>query len=58
VGEKEIENRTINLRRLGSKESQTIALDAAIGALSLEAMPPDIKSEKKQTKLQQLSKPN
>ena len=51
VGEKEIENRTINLRRLGSKESQTIALDAAIGALSLEAMPPDIKSEKKTDKV-------
>ena len=46
VGEKEIETRSINLRRLGSKESQTISLDAAIKALSMEATPPDIKTLK------------
>ena len=46
VGEKEIETRSINLRRLGRKESQTISLDAAIKALSMEATPPDIKRKK------------
>jgi threonyl-tRNA synthetase len=46
VGEKEIETRSLNLRRLGSKESQTISLDAAIKALSMEATPPDIKTLK------------
>ena len=46
MGEKEIETRSINLRRLGSKGSQTISLDAAIKALSMEATPPDIKTLK------------
>ncbi|MDC3107699.1 threonine--tRNA ligase [Paracoccaceae bacterium] len=46
VGEKELETRSINLRRLGSKETQTISLDTAIRALSLEATPPDIQKEK------------
>ena len=48
MGEKEIETRSINLRRLGSKESQTISLDAAIKALSMEATPPDIKNKNRQ----------
>ena len=43
VGEKEVKSRTINVRRLGIKESQTIALDDAIGELSMEATPPDLK---------------
>ncbi len=43
VGEKEVKSRTINVRRLGLKESQTIALDDAIGELSMEATPPDLK---------------
>ncbi|MDC3076201.1 threonine--tRNA ligase [Paracoccaceae bacterium] len=47
VGEKEIETRSVNLRRLGSKESQIVSLDAAISALSMEAIPPDIRAEKK-----------
>ncbi len=47
VGEKEIETRSINLRRLGSKVSQTVSLDAAINSLSMEAKPPDIRAEKK-----------
>ncbi len=46
VGEKEVESRSINIRRLGIKESQTIALDDAIRKLSMEATPPDLKLEK------------
>ena len=43
VGEKEIKDRLINLRRLGQKETQTISLDDAIRDLSMEAKPPDLK---------------
>ena len=46
VGEKEIQDRSINLRRLGRKDSQTISLDTAIRDLSMEAMPPDLKKNK------------
>ena len=46
VGEKEVKSRTINVRRLGIKESQTITLDDAIRELSMEATPPDLKQEK------------
>ena len=45
VGEKEIKDRSINLRRLGQKESKTISLNDAIRDLSIEAKPPDLKVE-------------
>ncbi len=45
VGEKEIEDQSINLRWLGQKESQTVSLDTAIRDLSREATPPDLKVE-------------
>ena len=41
VGEKEVKTRSINIRRLGQKESQTMSLDDAIRELSMEATPPD-----------------
>ena len=43
VGEKELRTRSINVRRLGHKESKTIPLKDAIRELSIEAIPPDIK---------------
>ena len=46
VGEKEVKSRSLNVRRLGIKESQTIALNDAIIELSMEATPPDLKQEK------------
>ena len=46
VGEKEIQDRSVNLRRLGRKDSQTISLDTATRELSMEAMPPDLKEKK------------
>jgi threonyl-tRNA synthetase len=46
VGDKEIKTRSINIRRLGQKNSLTMSLDDAIRELSLEATPPDIKKEK------------
>ena len=46
VGEKEIKDRSINLRRLGQKESLSISLNDAIRDLSMEAKPPDLRVEK------------
>ena len=43
VGEKELRTRSINVRRLGYKDSKTIPLKDAIRELSIEAIPPDIK---------------
>ncbi|MEM0908406.1 MAG: threonine--tRNA ligase [Pseudomonadota bacterium] len=43
VGAREAAERTVNVRRLGSRDSTTMALDAAIAALADEATPPDIK---------------
>ena len=53
VGDKEIKTRSINIRRLGQKDSLTMSLDDAITELSLEATPPDIKeSQNKLSKLE------
>ena len=46
VGEKELRTRSINVRRLGYKDSKTIPLKDAIRELSVEAIPPDIKELK------------
>ena len=43
VGERELRTRSINVRRLGHKDSKTIPLKDAIRELSIEAIPPDIK---------------
>jgi threonyl-tRNA synthetase len=40
VGAKEIENRTVAIRRLGGKEQETLALDEAVATLSRESAPP------------------
>ncbi|MEM7121010.1 MAG: threonine--tRNA ligase [Pseudomonadota bacterium] len=40
VGKREAEERTVSLRRLGSKEQQSLALDDAIHRLSAESQPP------------------
>ena len=46
VGEREMKDRSINLRRLGQKESLSISLNDAIRDLSMEAKPPDLRVEK------------
>ncbi len=46
VGEKEVKSKSINVRRLGIKGSQTISLNDAIRELLIEATPPDLKLEK------------
>jgi threonyl-tRNA synthetase len=43
VGKKEGADRSVSVRRLGSNETRTLALDAAIAALLDEATPPDLR---------------
>jgi threonyl-tRNA synthetase len=40
-GRREVGERTVNIRRLGSKEQQTLPLEAAIGQLVQESLAPD-----------------
>ncbi|MGB9368362.1 MAG: His/Gly/Thr/Pro-type tRNA ligase C-terminal domain-containing protein, partial [Xanthobacteraceae bacterium] len=42
VGKKEAETRQVSMRRLGSDKQQVMPLDAALGALADEAVPPDV----------------
>ena len=41
IGAREVEERTVTVRRLGEKQTKVEALEAVISALSLEATPPD-----------------
>ncbi len=43
VGKREMEEGTVNVRRLGSRDQHAQGLDEAIKALADEAMPPDVK---------------
>jgi threonyl-tRNA synthetase len=47
VGKKEAAERTVSIRRLGSEKQQTMALDAALSALTQEAVPPDVRRPQK-----------
>ncbi|MDF0698200.1 threonine--tRNA ligase [Rhizobium sp. MC63] len=51
-GRKEAEERTVNIRRLGSQDQVSMGLDAAVEGLTLEATPPDLrrKAEAKKAK--------
>ena len=42
VGRKEVANRTLSMRRLGSKNSEVVALDQLVAALKTESTPPDL----------------
>ena len=55
VGDKEINTRSINIRRLGQKDSLTMSLDDAITELSLEATPPDIKESQNNSVVNKLT---
>ncbi len=52
-GKKEAEERTVNIRRLGSQEQTSMSLEEAIASLGLEATPPDVrrKAEAKKAKV-------
>ena len=43
VGKREMDERTVNLRRLGSQEQKSLSLDQATTMLVDEAMPPDVR---------------
>jgi threonyl-tRNA synthetase len=43
VGRREVEEESVNLRRLGSKDQQSLSLEDAISVLSEEAVPPDLR---------------
>ena len=43
VGNREAEEGTVSMRRLGSQQSQSMTLDDAIAMLAEEATPPDVK---------------
>jgi len=45
VGMKEVEDRSVTLRRLGEKRTEVVALDQVIGDLAAEALPPDLKQD-------------
>jgi threonyl-tRNA synthetase len=42
VGMKEVADRTLSMRRLGSKNSEVVALDQLVAALKTESTPPDL----------------
>ncbi|MFV2053559.1 threonine--tRNA ligase [Aliiroseovarius sp. YM-037] len=42
IGMKEVEERTVSVRRLGEKQTSVEPLDAVVKALSVEATPPDL----------------
>jgi threonyl-tRNA synthetase len=42
-GKREAEEGTVNIRRLGSRDQQSMALDAAVAMLKEETTPPDLK---------------
>jgi threonyl-tRNA synthetase len=44
-GKREAEERTVNIRRLGSQDQVPMTLDEAIASLSFEATPPDLKGK-------------
>ncbi len=46
VGMREVEERAVNMRRLGSREQTSMSLDEAIAALTEEATPPDLKRKR------------
>ena len=43
IGGREVENRTVTVRRLGNKQTQTVDLETIIAELVQEAAPPDLR---------------
>ncbi len=42
IGQREVEERTVTLRRLGEKRTSVVALDEIVASLAKEALPPDL----------------
>ena len=45
VGRREAEEETVSIRRLGSRDQETLSLDAVLSRLTDEASPPDLREE-------------
>jgi threonyl-tRNA synthetase len=43
IGQREVENRTVTVRRLGEKQTQTMPLDELVAELTAEALAPDLR---------------
>ena len=43
IGMKEVEERTVSLRRLGETQTKTVKLDDILAELTAEATPPDMR---------------
>jgi len=43
IGTREVEERTVSLRRLGEKQSEVVGLDEVVDRLAAEATPPDLR---------------
>ncbi len=43
IGRKEVDERSVSVRRLGENRSESVPLDQVIGQLAREAMPPDMR---------------
>jgi threonyl-tRNA synthetase len=43
IGMKEVEERTVSVRRLGENQTQTMTLDAIVAELAAAALPPDMR---------------
>ena len=43
IGRKEVEDRTVTLRKLGEKQTKVVALDDLVPELVAEATPPDLR---------------
>ena len=43
LGRREAENRSVTIRKLGAEGQESLSLDAAIAALTAEAVPPDLR---------------
>ena len=44
IGGREVENRTVTMRRLGEKQTKVVGLDEVVADLAAEATPPDMKT--------------
>ncbi|MEM6891850.1 MAG: threonine--tRNA ligase [Pseudomonadota bacterium] len=42
IGQREVDERTVSLRRLGEKATRTVSLDEVVAELSVDACPPDL----------------
>ncbi|MCX8509658.1 MAG: His/Gly/Thr/Pro-type tRNA ligase C-terminal domain-containing protein, partial [Rhodobacteraceae bacterium] len=42
IGMKEVDERSVSIRRLGDTKTETVSLDQALAALVVEATPPDL----------------